>query len=227
MGASCRLYSGTIGIIGTAGRGSDAEYMSRELYDDMYRRLIDTLDEWQVDDAVSGGAAWADHLAVRAFLEGYLKDLTLFLPAEFRDGKFVPDARQQFNPGQTLNYYHDRFSKVCGIDSRRQLAMAIEAGARARVIPGFHARNAEVARHANFLVAFTFGKASTPEVSDFCAGEEGYATSRAAGLKDGGTAHTWGMTRNASIKRSFNLYRIVLKASHQQTGEPAQGTLML
>lgn len=66
-----------LAIIGTAGRGTDAAKLSGPLYDAMYRRTLDAMKAWGVRDLVSGGAAWADHLAVRAFLEGEAGSLRL------------------------------------------------------------------------------------------------------------------------------------------------------
>src|SRR5690606_36207825 len=69
---------------------------------------------------VSGGAAWADHLAVVMFLMGHAKKLTLHLPAPFcADGRFVgPEGRSS---ASVANYYHEKFSKIVGFDSMKQI----------------------------------------------------------------------------------------------------------
>lgn len=213
MSASGRLLCSTLAVIGTAGRGSDAKQLTPELYDHMYEKLIETLSEWQVASVASGGAAYADHLAVRAFLDGYCRELLLLVPAPFDGKMFIPNPSVQFNPGRTLNHYHEAFSRTCGVDSRKQLAKAIAVGAKVSVVEGFHNRNMEVARAAELLVAFTFGnknsRAGNGEVvSDFYEGDAGFDHPASAGLKDGGTAHTWSQASKVHIKRHYNLWKL-------------------
>jgi len=132
-----------IAVIGTAGRRTDAKRINRALYDAMYEHLLAAIREWDVSAAVSGGAAVADHLAVRAFLEGAVSSLHLFLPAEFKERRYVPDGSAPYNPGATSNRYHQAFSEACGINSLSEIAQAIECGAITDVHPGFHTRNME------------------------------------------------------------------------------------
>ena len=54
-------------------------------------------------DLVSGGAAVADHLAVRAYLEGQAGELKLFLPARFDGRRFEERRGDRNDPGATTN----------------------------------------------------------------------------------------------------------------------------
>lgn len=223
----------TIAIIGTAGRRDDARRITRELYDAMYEAAVAAIGEWKSSAGVSGGAAVADHLCVRAFLEGALARLTLYLPAPFEAGRFVPNPEIRFNPGATLNRYHAAFSERCGVDSLREIARAVEQGAVVEVHPGFHRRNSEVAAACSHLIAFTFGSSrsvtSDREAADtFQPSDPGFRGASEAGLRDGGTAHTWGECWRADIKRHVNLGRLekhLLKARADHT--PAKGPFQM
>jgi hypothetical protein len=204
-----------LGIIGTAGRKTDARRINRGIYDRMYEIAANTATEWGARIAVSGGAAVADHLAVRGYLDGIFDDLWLFLPCRFDATGFVPDPSVEFNPGRTIAGYHASFSRACGLDSIGELRSAIRKGARIQTHEGFHRRNIEVAAAATHLVAFTFGSGSgaldqgrlpdMPPWSDFYPDEHGFADASTGGLKDGGTAHTWGQCWRARVKRHVNL----------------------
>ncbi len=149
----------SLAIIGTAGRGADARRLTPRHFADMVEvaRLI--VDDVGPVELVSGGAAWADHVAVVLFLQE-LKitktprfRLTLHLPAEFdlRDRRFVekPDA------GGIANQYHDAFLKVR--DGYRDLAAVHSSTfATVKVYNGFFARNSEVAK-SDHLLASSFG----------------------------------------------------------------------
>lgn len=194
--------SGTIAIIGTAGRREDAARISRALYDAMYAEALRAIREWGVDEAVSGGAAVSDHLAVRAYLDGAVSRLRLFIPARFSGTAFVPNPLVRFNPGQTSNGYHRAFSAACGLDSLGEIAQAISKGAQVEVHEGFHRRNSEVAAACTHLQAFTFGNGGATGVSaDFLPEDPGFNDAEAAGLRDGGTAHTWGEAWKPRVKR--------------------------
>ena len=164
----------TLAIIGTAGRDK-TKPMTRSLWD------------WMVQDAtervvfenrlVSGGAAWADHLAVALYISGAVDNLTLHLPAPFDGTKFVgPDK----SAASAANYYHGLFSRVLGINTLNEIAMVLEGGAIVTYEPamygysGMFARNAKVARSAEML-AYTFGSGDVPA--------------------DGGTKDTWDKCR--------------------------------
>lgn len=77
-----------IGIIGTAGRGIDGMRLRRETFslmstfvkDIVNNRLQVKCDEVEL---ISGGAAWADHLAVHHFINGCGRSLSLALPCRW------------------------------------------------------------------------------------------------------------------------------------------------
>ena len=192
-----------VGIIGTAGRQDDAKRLDRAVYDVMYGAALDAIAEWSCPSAVSGGAAWADHLAVRAFLEGKVSKLTLHLPAMLTPQGFAndPDAR-------TANVYHAAFSKKTGLDSIAEIMEAVNRGATVKVSRGFKARNFLIGMDATHLIAFTFGN-SVETVSDHRRDDVGFVSARAAGLKDGGTAHCFEQARNPEIKRHVNLFGLL------------------
>lgn len=199
--------AGKLAVIGTAGRQDDATRINRALYDAAYADVVASAARWGAIHGVSGGAAFADHLIVRAFLDGVVSELTLYLPAHFKNGQFVPNPKIRFNPGQTCNTYHRQFSSSCGVDSLAEIAKAIELGAKAQVIEGFHRRNSEVAADCQWMIAYTFGSG---DPADFLPSDEGFRDAREAGLKDGGTAHTWGECWKADKKRHVNLNRLVV-----------------
>lgn len=160
-----------IAIIGTAGR-------------DKIMPMTKALWHWMVADAeqrtpvgchlVSGGAAWADHVAVALFLKGHAAQLTLHIPAPFIGGRYVGPIR---SAGQASNYYHQMFSRVAEIDTLAQIEQAsMRVGISGSFEPvgegygAMFARNLKVATAARML-AYTFGSGEEP--------------------LDGGTKFTW------------------------------------
>ena len=164
-------------IIGTAGRKDDAPRMSKELYGRMYRKL---LEDGFHPTLVSGGAAWADHLAVSLFLAGKAEHLILHLPA-----KWIGGGYEITRDGHTANYYHTQFSKVVGASTLGGIDRAIAQGAEIHIHDGFLARNMKVAASED-IRAFTFGTKSS-----LWNGEGKRPSAFEAGLKNGGTSHTW------------------------------------
>lgn len=191
-----------LAVIGTAGRGTDADRLSGDLYDAMYVRTLEAMRSWGVRALVSGGAAWADHLAVRAFLEGEAESLRLFLPVRFERGRFGGSAPDDV--ARTANRYHDAFSRMLGVDTLAQLTEAIDRGAAASVHPGFKTRNIEVAYAATHMLAFTFGAGREP--ASVTEADDGFASAFEAGLKDGGTAHCWSRAVRADAKMHVDLF---------------------
>lgn len=192
-----------LAVIGSAGRKEDAIHVSRPLYNAMYWHLLKTLVDLGPIAVVSGGAAFADHLAVRAFLEGHCTGLRLHLPAEFRNGRFVEGGGGRFDPGRIANWYHRNFSTACGLDSFSEIEDAIRKGAHVTVGRSFHERNTTVANDASAMIAFTFGEDESPIILG--PESEGFLDHRAAGLCDGGTADTWAKAKDCSQKRHVSL----------------------
>lgn len=174
-----------IGIIGTAGRRDDASKLSANKFSEMKSAVLGIVTAnysplSAKTDAefehpitfVSGGAAGADHIAVKLFLE-YLSSskLILHLPAKFLPDKLMfEESGDSLDAGRVANHYHDKFWQSCKVDSRTELSRAINCGADINVTPGFKNRNSFVANASQVLIALTFGNG--------------------AKLKDGGTTDT-------------------------------------
>lgn len=172
----------TFSIVGTAGREDDAKKLSRNHFDAMCvvaEGLIDQFKEnnYPITHLVSGGAAFADHVAVKLFLKKKVPNLRLYLPCEWDNGAFKVKASQSVqnrdsasDPGSTLNWYHKKFQNATHINSLSEIQIAKFEGAE--LLPcrgGFFGRNAMVAK-SDFILACTFGNGAV--------------------LKDGGTANT-------------------------------------
>lgn len=172
----------TVSIIGTSGRKEDGPKMALPIYLSMIKTTMRVITEtWRLDPRkiilVSGGAPWADHVAVHLFLEGFAPCLRLYLAAKWLKSEFGSSYE-----GKTLNKYHQEFCLKTGIDSFSQLEQARLKGAQVEIIPGFHNRNAPVA-HSHYMLAFTWGAGNIP--------------------KPGGTADTW--RQSNSIKLHVSL----------------------
>ncbi|MEJ8837637.1 hypothetical protein [Ramlibacter sp. AN1133] len=149
--------------------------MDRPLWDAMCADLQASIHP--SDEAVSGGAAWSDHLAVHAFLQGWCGTLRLFLPAPLVQGSGWHFQEAGKSAGSAANWYHQRFSAACGFDSIAQIREAIARGAVIDFEParpgfgGMFARNAKVAGYCTAVRAYTFNAGDEPA--------------------DGGTMDTW------------------------------------
>ena len=147
-----------LGIIGTAGRQDDTARLSDTLYLEMvnkaYRTISDLANrDYYVTGLVSGGAAWADHVAVTLFLCGAVGGLKLCLPAPF-DLQYDRNDKD----GAVANRYHNQFSKALDFDSLAEIETAIHRpGCSAVVGRGFKDRNRLVAESSDALLAMTFG----------------------------------------------------------------------
>ncbi len=171
-----------IGIIGTAGRNDDAFKLSARSFIKMGEFVHDIVTnrlqiQWNDVDLISGGAAWADHLAVHHFLRGCGKSLTLALPCswDFTNRRFADTGSYDWrtNPGATANKHHLSFSTRCGFRSLDELHEALSRpNCTFDIGSGFHDRNTYIAERCDALIAFTFGNGAI--------------------LKDGGTADTMG-----------------------------------
>ena len=204
------MAKGLLAIIGTAGRGNDAARLDAATYRAMLAETCRTAEGWGMDSAVSGMAPWADHLAVRAYLDGALSRLVLFAPAKWDGRTFVSDRKVRHNPGQRLNELHAGFSGRAGFDSLGEIRDAVLKGAEISVFPGFDRRNLEVAAAATRMLAFTYG--SGEATSDCMPHDPGFSDAGEAGLKDGsgrgatGTAGTWRNAWRCEAKRHVNLF---------------------
>jgi hypothetical protein len=185
----------TFAIVGTAGRKEDATRLSKNHYEAMCecaRLLLKQFNEsdYGVDTLVSGGAAWADHVAVKLFLNKEIPKLKLFLPCPFdmvkRQYDVAPlnqhEVIRNYTTGENCNGKHARFTRKIGTNSLTEISLAIERGAEVIVGKGFFARNALVAQ-SDIILAMTFGEKEW--------------------LKDGGTAHTMMTYLNRVKKHGF------------------------
>jgi hypothetical protein len=176
----------TVSIIGTAGRKSDANKLNAELFAKMVVQAKQTIETtWGLFpenvELVSGGAAWADHVAVRLFLNNPEYRIRLELPAAWEENQFADSGTKDWkqNHGRVANHYHSEFEKKSGIHSLEDIQVAKERDAVLNAhTKGFFARNAIVAK-SEYLIAFTFGKNSQPP-------------------KDSGTLHTWKLAKAAN-----------------------------
>lgn len=170
-----------VAIIGTAGRG---EIMTRGQWRFMVRDAKTKVreDDW----LVSGGAAWADHVAVRLFTKGYVEKLTLYLPAPLKDGKFDGDRG---TAGSAANYYHRLFTQDSGVHGIEEIVKAGACGAHLLAQPvrpgmsAFFVRNALVAKLSTHCIAYTFGTGDEPA--------------------DGGTLNTWKQIKGERVHVSL------------------------
>jgi DNA helicase II / ATP-dependent DNA helicase PcrA len=169
-----------IAIIGTAGRDK-TKPMTRQLWDWMVMHATEIVPGGS--HLVSGGAAWADHLAVHLFLNGCAESLTLHLPAPMNKHGFTGPFK---SAASAANYYHGIFSDAIGENTIGQLLMACEGehcnGTFEPEAPGYGAmfnRNKKVAATAESMLAYTFGPGDVPA--------------------DGGTKDTWDMCRGERI----------------------------
>jgi hypothetical protein len=213
-------------IIGTAGRRDDAARLNAAVYTAMLedaRARIRDLGGRSVS-LTSAGAAYADHIAVRLYLDGEVSGLTLHLPAEMRDGRFVENPGERFDVGRTANYYHRQFKQKTGVDGMAEIQQAIAMGAVVNVKKSFKERNTLVAQEADVVIAYTFGPSR--QVTDVMAGERGFDDPVAGGLKDGGTADTWSKATGA-IRKIHVPIQILgerqREAATQATLQPTRG----
>jgi hypothetical protein len=164
-----------LGIIGTAGRREDAAKLTPIVLARMGAVAQTAAITLGATKLVSGGAAYADHLAIHLFLRGQVMDLLLHLPVAFAYGCYDEGC----SSGRACNHYHRQFREQTGHDSLQDITDALKRGAGFTIEHGptkgyssMFARNAKVAASADILLAFTFGESGFPA------------------LKDGGTSHT-------------------------------------
>jgi hypothetical protein len=199
------MPNASLAIIGTAGRGSDKDKLSADHYKRMVKvstKLIDHLGFNKKELRVfSGGAAWADHVVVTLGLEGVVapENVTLYLPCEYDERGFLGYGDKAAKTASTANYYHSVFSKIIGQNSFGQILEVARRGAA--VFPGngnFFTRNTLVAQSVSpdgVLLAFTFGQEGTDQKPWTLRPADRNAMGREGGVKDGGSADTWGKAK--------------------------------
>lgn len=183
--------SESLAVIGTAGRDGNPN-LTRRLWEDMRDHFSAYLYANNVKHIVSGGAAWADHLAVFAKLNGLVDRLTLFLPAPINYSGYIGPSR---SAASASNYYHKRFSQTIISDSLVQINQVLSLpGVNVNFEPeangykNMFVRNIKVAAFSTSILAYTFNTFNFPA--------------------DGGTRHTWDVS-NAKTKVHVDLNTFV------------------
>eukprot|EP01102_Stenamoeba_stenopodia_P017610 TRINITY_DN6342_c0_g1_i1.p1 TRINITY_DN6342_c0_g1~~TRINITY_DN6342_c0_g1_i1.p1 ORF type:complete len:259 (-),score=47.26 TRINITY_DN6342_c0_g1_i1:287-1063(-) len=161
-----------IGIVGTAGRKlSGGKPMTKELFQHMLQAVTETIEglgsEWNEVHFISGGAAWADHLAVVLFLEKQAAGLKIYIPCKWIGaGEGYHDTGKKdwrTNPGRTANIYHENFSSIVGRNSFIDIDTAQTRGASLDAThPGYHNRNTAIALASDILIALTWSEGNEP-----------------------------------------------------------------
>jgi len=155
-----------IGVCGTAGR------LGAKLTKDDFQWMVNSLKDEisSLDDEVivikTGGAAWADHVGVKLFLEKSQfseKDIRLHLclPAPFLTKGYFSIRSEA---GRTSNRLHRNFSDQIKTDSLRELHKALTEGAFLEVKNGFKERNTRIA-DCDILLAYGTAPGDVPQTA--------------------------------------------------------------
>lgn len=188
-----------IAVIGSAGRGKE-NHLTRDLWQAMVSDIKERISPCK--HLISGGAAWADHLAVIAYLNNWCEKLTLYLPASLTNNGFNQVGRSYKSAASISNYYHKLFSNAAGIDSIAQLVQARDKGATIFAQPdglgasALFTRNKLVAQNATSVIAYTFGEGDEPGSS--------------------GTAHTWRLIKSEN-KVHISMMKLARGLSQEST----------
>lgn len=232
-----------VAVIGTAGRQDDAAKITPTLYAAMENDLATRIAALRASHPnvriclASGGAAVADHLAVRAHLNGLSDSLVLHLPSAVKfdeqDGRTLAifeEQRGRQDAGRTANHYHRQFGISVFDEWRKpfeELARVIapqagdrHAPAHVVITPGFKQRNTKVAEEATLLVAYTFGSRKPPIEEGISSDMDAFTSPAAAGLKDGGTADTY--AKAWRCERKWHVSLTWLASTLDQMPTPAQ-----
>lgn len=164
-----------IAIIGTAGRDK-TKPMTEGLWHWMVAQALELIPEGS--NLISGGAAWADHVACELYRLGHAASLHLHLPAPFVNGRFQGPSSSSAN---TANYYHELFTQAINRFTLHDITLCIKHGATYDCepeAPGYAAmfkRNKKIAKADN-LLAFTWGidepaPGGTKDTWDQCLGQ--------------------------------------------------------
>lgn len=130
-----------LAIIGTAGRREDRPKLTLHHWKRMCDAAKAVIDVENVTSLVSGGAAWADHVAVEISVE-YRMQGTIWLPADPVDLSIT-------------KHHHRNFSRVRGLDTWEEVE---NSGLDTYRYGSFKHRNAKVAAEADLFLAMTFGE---------------------------------------------------------------------
>lgn len=135
----------TLAIIGTAGRKDDASKLTLQHWHRMVAAARKIINLEKCDKLVSGGAAWADHVAVEIGIKDKIKTKI-----------WLPENGHDLN---TAHYYHGKFSVVRDFDTWKELNSCFKIkNFDIQSFGGFKDRNSKVAEEADIFLAMTFGE---------------------------------------------------------------------
>lgn len=141
-----------LAIIGTAGRRSDILHLNKNKYEEMIECAKWLIGQNHIGSVVSGGAAWADHVALKVGLP-----LSLWLPAKKAD---LVVAEK----------YHATFSRALKRDTWGEVLFRDHTK-----FGGFKDRNSKVAEEADCFLAMTFrGDGGTFDTISKMRGKKGW-----------------------------------------------------
>ena len=175
----------TVSIIGTAGRHGKMKSITKSIFDQMCYTAEQTILKLGLKfseiELVSGGAALADHIAVKLFLL-LNTNLRLEIPCnwDFDKKQYVDNGQYDWksNPGRVSNLYHRQFQQATGINSLEEINTVLQnINCKYNIGTGFHNRNNEIAK-SEYVIAFTFNSEL-----------------------DGGTLDTWNKSKSSSEKK--------------------------
>lgn len=114
---------------------------------------------------VSGGSAWADHVAVQLYLTGEFAGIELYLPSRFdiKQKKYI-----NTHEGRKLNSLHAECQEKTGVNVFEELTKTVSRKAvKVTIQRGFLARNTLISKNCDYLVAFTFNPDSPQKGGTF------------------------------------------------------------
>ena len=156
-----------LAIIGTAGRKPNQRQIlswdHMQWMADTVKCYIEFVLEKPTNEIilVSGGSAWADHVAVRLYLEGNFGGLELYLPANFSK---IHKKYEPTREGKILNWLHYTCEIRSGINGLEELCQVMSDPKVEIIIrKGFSQRNTLVSQNNDHLIAFTFAKSEPIE----------------------------------------------------------------
>ena len=168
-----------LAIIGTSGRDDDdlskLDYYHLQWMANKVESYIKDVLHTEPSNIIliSGGSAWADHVAVQLYLDKEKKfaGLELYLPSKF-DLKY--NHYVNTHEGRLLNKLHKQCQEKTDIDVLLELGKVLHRpGVKVVIKRGFPSRNTLIAKNCDYLLAFSFG-----ETNEF-------------GPLKGGTLDTW------------------------------------
>lgn len=187
-----------VSIIGTAGRDKKNP-LPKHMFGWMVDRALEEIKDLGVSTngihLVSGGAAWADHVAVELFLTSDLEfpQLTLHMPCEWNHQwhEFLDNGGKTWktNPAKTCNYYHKQFKRITGKKSLSELekVRCMKGVTFDHSEFGLMPRNNRVAQ-SDIIIAFTRCSSGEP-------------------LKGSGTKKTWDLAPSTTKKIHVDISR--------------------